>query len=101
MRKSGISPTAMRVTSQDKRNIETSTRAQVSAFDTTEVRSVLIACWESTTSVFSLLTSEPVWVRVKNATGCRWTCTNTCVRRSYMTPWLIRDEYQPWMNVSV
>ena len=31
------------------------------------------ACWAPITSVLSRLTSAPVWVRVKNATGIRWT----------------------------
>ena len=40
------------------------------------------ACCAPITSLFSRLTSEPVWARVKNAIGCRCTCWNTSVRRS-------------------
>ena len=38
------------------------------------------------TSLLSRLTSAPVWVRVKNAIGMRWTCSNTCRRRSRISP---------------
>jgi hypothetical protein len=34
------------------------------------------------TSLLSRDTSAPVWVRVKNASDCRWTWANTWVRRS-------------------
>ena len=44
------------------------------------------------TSLFSLLTSAPVRVRVKNATGMRWTCANTAARRSRISPSPIRAE---------
>jgi hypothetical protein len=40
------------------------------------------ACCALMMSQFSLLTSEPVCARVKNATGCRCTWPNTSVRRS-------------------
>ena len=42
----------------------------------------VMACCAPMTSLLSLLTSDPVWARVKNAIGCRWTCLNTSVRRS-------------------
>ncbi len=38
------------------------------------------------TSLFNRLTSAPVRVRVKKATGIRWTWSNTVVRRSRMRP---------------
>ena len=38
------------------------------------------------TSLFSLLTSEPVCVRVKNASGYRCTCRNTLTRSSLNDP---------------
>ena len=40
------------------------------------------ACWAPRTSLLSRLTSAPVWVRVKNASGIRCTCSNTLVRMS-------------------
>ncbi len=38
------------------------------------------------TSLFSLLTSAPVRLRMKNATGIRCTCSNTALRRSRINP---------------
>ena len=46
--------------------------------DSVEVK----ACCAPMTSLLSRLTSAPVCVRVKNATGIRWTCSNTWLRRS-------------------
>ncbi len=40
------------------------------------------ACCAPTTSVLSRLTSDPVWVRVKKASGWRCTWVNACTRRS-------------------
>jgi hypothetical protein len=40
------------------------------------------ACWAPMTSLLSRLTSAPVWVRVKNATGICCTCSKTRLRRS-------------------
>ena len=40
------------------------------------------ACWAPITSLLSRDTKAPVWVRVKKATGIRWTWSNTWVRRS-------------------
>ena len=50
--------------------------------DTVDTSVEVSACCAPITSLFSLLTSEPVWARVKNASGCRCTWPNTCVRRS-------------------
>ena len=47
-------------------------------FDSVEVK----ACWAPMTSLFSREISAPVWVRVKNASGMRWTWANTRARRS-------------------
>ena len=58
----------------------TSTRPMT--LETTEDSVEVNACWAPITSVLSRLTSAPVWVRVKKATGIRWTCANTLVRRS-------------------
>ena len=35
-----------------------------------------------TGALMSRLTSDPVWALTKNASGCRWTCSYTSVRRS-------------------
>ena len=59
-----------------------STRISCSTLDTTDDRVDVSACCAPMTSLFSRLTSEPVCALVKNAIGCRWTCPNTCVRRS-------------------
>ncbi len=40
------------------------------------------ACWAPMTSLLSRLTSAPVWVRVKKASGMRWMWRNTLVRMS-------------------
>ena len=53
-----------------------------STLDTTPDRVDVMACCAPITSLFSLLTSEPVWALVKNAIGCCWTCRKTSVRRS-------------------
>ena len=82
MTNAGSRTRATTVTSQDSLNMTTSTRISVSALATTEDSVEVIACWAPITSLFSLLTREPVWARVKNAIGCRWTCSNTSVRRS-------------------
>ena len=50
--------------------------------DTTEDSVDVKACWAPMTSVLRRLTSAPVWVRVKNATGICCTWVKTRVRRS-------------------
>ena len=50
--------------------------------ETTPDRVEVNACCAPITSLFSRLTSAPVCVRVKKATGIRWTCSNTRLRRS-------------------
>ena len=59
-----------------------STRTSWITLDTTEDSTLVSACWAPITSLFSLLTSEPVCVRVKNAIGWRCTWLKTSVRRS-------------------
>jgi hypothetical protein len=78
----GSSTRATTVTSQDRDSIAMSTSSRVRALDTTLDRVEVIACCAPMTSLLSLLTSEPVWARVKNAIGCSCTCRNTWVRRS-------------------
>ena len=46
------------------------------------------------TSLLSRLTSAPVRVRVKNATGIRWTWPYTTLRRSAISPSPMREENQ-------
>ena len=61
----------------------------------TTVPSVLvIACWAPITSLFMRDMRAPVWVRVKNETGIRWTWSNSFVRMSKMRPSPMRAEYQ-------
>ena len=45
--------------------------------DTTPDSVEVNACWAPITSLLSRETSAPVWVRVKNATGIRCTCSKT------------------------
>lgn len=80
--KIGSSSSAIRVTCQDSTSIVISTRTRLITLDTTEDSVVVSARCAPITSLFRRLISEPVWARMKNATGCRWTCANTCVRRS-------------------
>ena len=40
------------------------------------------ADWAPITSLLRRLISEPVWVRVKKATGIRWTLSNKATRMS-------------------
>ena len=40
------------------------------------------ACCAPITSELSLEIRAPVWVLVKNAIDCRWTCSNICFLRS-------------------
>ena len=82
MTNTGSSTSEMTVTSQDRLNMVISTRIRVSALDTIEDSVEVMADCAPITSLFSRLTSEPVWARVKNAIGCCCTCPNTSVRRS-------------------
>ncbi|CAM5292241.1 hypothetical protein SRIMM317S_04869 [Streptomyces rimosus subsp. rimosus] len=58
-----------------------STRTSVNTLDS-EPRRVPSACCAPTTSVLRRLTRDPVWVRVKKASGWRCTCANAWTRRS-------------------
>ncbi len=79
---SGISTSATSVICQDSVIITISTSTSESTLATTDDSVQVRACCAPITSLFSRLTSEPVWVRVKNAIGWRWTCRKTSVRRS-------------------
>ena len=81
-RNSGVSSSAQRVICQDRNSMVATTSTRPMTLETTEDSVEVNACWAPITSVLSRLTSAPVWVRVKKATGIRWTWANTLVRRS-------------------
>ncbi|GAA3089212.1 hypothetical protein GCM10020001_000200 [Nonomuraea salmonea] len=58
------------------------TMTSVMTPEVARVSSEVTACLAPITSVLTRLTSAPVWVRVKNATGCRCTRAKTSERRS-------------------
>ncbi len=66
----------------DSVSMTTTTATTLTTLLTTPDSTVVNARWAPITSLLSRLTSEPVWVRVKNAMG--WDCTwsKTSVRRS-------------------
>ena len=65
----------------------TRVRATVIRLPTTDDRMSVNASWAPRTSLFSRLTSAPVCVRVKKATGIRCMWANTLERMSKMSPW--------------
>ena len=67
---------------QDSVNITAAVSTRLTTLDTTPDSVEVNACWAPSTSLFSRLTSAPVWVRVKNASGIRCTWSNTAVRMS-------------------
>ena len=67
---------------QDSVNITPAVSTSPITLETTPDSVEVNACCAPITSLFSRLTSAPVWVRVKNASGIRCTCSNTRVRRS-------------------
>ena len=67
-------------------SITASVNVSVTRLDTTPDSVSEKARWAPMTSLPSRLTSAPVRVRVKNATGMRCTWSNTAVRRSRMSP---------------
>ena len=82
----GSSTSASSVTCHDRLSITTRVSTRVTMLPTTPERVSLNARWAPMTSLLSLLTSAPVRVRVKNATGWRCTWSNTAARRSRMSP---------------
>ena len=76
-RKMGTRIRAARVICQLRKNIAAMTMTTVTRLPTTLERRSVKACWAPITSLFSRLTSAPVWVRVKNANGMRWMWRNT------------------------
>ena len=81
-RNTGSSTSAATVIGHDSASIAPATSTSETTFETTPLNVEVKACWAPMTSVLIRVTSAPVWARVKNATGCRCTCENTCVRRS-------------------
>ena len=56
--------------------------ASTMTLETTDPSVEVTAFWAPTTSLFSRLMSAPVCVRVKKATGIRWTLSNSATRSS-------------------
>ena len=90
--KIGSSTSASSVICHDSRSITTSASTSEIAFDTTPDSVHVNARWAPITSLFRRLTSAPVRVRMKNATGIRCTCANTVRRRSRISPSPIRAD---------
>ncbi len=67
---------------QDSENITAAVSTRLTTFETSPDSVEVNACWAPSTSLLSRLTSAPVWVRVKNASGMRWTWSKTAVRMS-------------------
>ncbi len=86
MMNSGSSSSATSVICQDRQNMAPTTISTVMTFPTMLDRRSVKALCAPMTSLLSRLTSAPVWVRVKNANGMRWTWRNTWDRMSKMSP---------------
>ncbi len=87
MRRAGMTNTgSMTIEStvicQDRVNMTPAVSTRLTTFDTRPDRVEVKACWAPSTSLLSRLTSAPVCVRVKNASGMRCTWSKTAVRRS-------------------
>ena len=78
----GTSTSDSSVICQDSVNITPAVSTSPITFETTPDSVEVNACWAPITSLFSRLTSAPVCVRVKKATGMRCTWSNTRLRRS-------------------
>ena len=63
-------------------SIAASVVTRTMTFDTTDPSVPVSARCAPITSLFNRLISAPVWVRVKNATGMRWTWSNSRDRMS-------------------
>ena len=84
--KIGSRTSASTVTCQDRPSITTRVSASVTTLPTTPESVSENARCAPITSLLRRLTSAPVRVRVKNATGWRCTWSNTAARRSRMRP---------------
>ncbi len=84
--KTGSMMRATRVICHDRKNIAPSTITTLTKLLTTLESVSVKACCAPSTSLLRRLTSAPVWVRVKNASGMRCTWRNTSERMSKMRP---------------
>ena len=84
IRKTGTRMSAASVICQLRKNMAASTITTVTKLPTTLDRRSVKACWAPITSLLSRLTSAPVWVREKKASGMRWMWRNTLERMSKM-----------------
>ncbi len=91
---SGNSTRESSVIDQDSRSMTASVRTSAITLLTTPDSVHVNARWAPMTSLLRRLTSAPVRVRVKNATGIRCTWPNTARRRSRMIPSPMRDDCQ-------
>jgi hypothetical protein len=91
-RNSGTSTRASTVTCQASPIITASTSTSWITLETRLASVSVSAAWAPITSLSRRLTSAPVRVRVKNATGIRCTWENTARRRSRISPSPIRAD---------
>jgi hypothetical protein len=80
-RKGGSTKSDRAVICQDRTNMGTSVATRVNTSEVTDAK-VDTEVWASSTSLVSRLISDPVWVRLKKATGIRCTWSYSWVRRS-------------------
>jgi hypothetical protein len=100
MTKTGSITSDSVVICHDRLNITPAVTTRLTELETTPARVEVKACWAPSTSLLSRLTSAPVWVRVKKASGMRWTWSKTAVRMSKIRPSPMRAEYQRWAKES-
>ena len=84
--KIGSSTSVNSVIDQERLSITARVRTRAMTLLTTPESVHVNARWAPITSLLRRLTSAPVLVRMKNATGIRWTWANTARRRSRITP---------------
>ena len=82
IKKIGSSASATSVIGHESQNIAASVMATPMTLLTTDEKVSVNACWAPSTSLLSLDTSAPVWVRVKKAMGIFWMWAKTWVRMS-------------------
>ena len=83
---SGSRTMARRVIRHSRKKRVTKVVAAVIPLETTVPSVPVSARWAPITSLLRRLTRAPVWVRVKNDRGRRWTWSNKATRRSKMRP---------------
>src|SRR6266550_133206 len=96
--KTGSSTSDSVVICQDSENITPAVSSRPITLETTPDSVEVNACWAPITSLLSRLTSAPVWVRVKNASGIRCTWSKTRVRIPKIRPSPMRAEYHRWAS---